>query len=135
MLVDRGSSGISSPVKEAELIKRPQISYEDVMAFDADAPELSYEVKEQAALIIEYEGYIKRQIEDIDRLRALEEKLLPEGTDYRDVRGLSLEAIEKLNKIRPSNIGEASRISGVSPADVTVLVIWLAGKKNDSRKN
>ena len=135
MLVDRGSSGISSPVKEAELIKRPQISYEDVMAFDADAPELSYEVKEQAALIIEYEGYIKRQIEDIDRLRALEEKLLPEGTDYKDVRGLSLEAIEKLNKIRPSNIGEASRISGVSPADVTVLVIWLAGKKNDSRKN
>ena len=135
MLVDRGSSGISSPVKEAELIKRPQISYEDVMAFDADAPELSYEVKEQAALIIEYEGYIKRQIEDIDRLKALEEKLLPEGTDYRDVRGLSLEAIEKLNKIRPSNIGEASRISGVSPADVTVLVIWLAGKKNDSRKN
>ncbi len=135
MLVDRGSSGISSPVKKAELIKRPQISYEDVMAFDADAPELPYEVKEQAALIIEYEGYIKRQIEDIDRLKALEEKLLPEGTDYKDVRGLSLEAIEKLNKIRPSNIGEASRISGVSPADVTVLVIWLAGKKNDSRKN
>ncbi|MBQ8978724.1 MAG: tRNA uridine-5-carboxymethylaminomethyl(34) synthesis enzyme MnmG [Oscillospiraceae bacterium] len=129
MLTEKGSSGINDPVREAELIKRPQISYEDLMKFDENAPDLPYEVKEQAELIIEYEGYIKRQLEDIERLKALEEKILPPDTDYKSLRGLSLEAAEKLNKIRPSNIGEASRISGVSPADVTVLVIWLASMK------
>ena len=129
MLTEKGSSGINDPLREAELIKRPQISYEDLMKFDENAPDLPYEVKEQAELIIEYEGYIKRQLEDIERLKALEEKILPPDTDYKSLRGLSLEAAEKLNKIRPSNIGEASRISGVSPADVTVLVIWLASLK------
>ncbi len=129
MLEEKGTSPIENSVRISELIKRPQITYDDVIGFDETAPELSYEVKEQAALQIEYEGYIKRQLEDIERLRKLEEKLLPADTDYKELRGLSLEAAEKLNKIRPQNIGEASRISGVSPADVTVLVIWLASLK------
>ncbi|MBQ5311896.1 MAG: tRNA uridine-5-carboxymethylaminomethyl(34) synthesis enzyme MnmG, partial [Oscillospiraceae bacterium] len=133
MLEEHGTSPIENSVRISELIKRPQISYDDVICFDETAPELSYEVKEQAALQIEYEGYIKRQYEDIERLTKLEEKKLPDGTDYKSLRGLSLEAAEKLNKIRPQNIGEASRISGVSPADVTVLVIWLASLRNGDK--
>ena len=131
MLTRKGTTPIEKSVRICELIKRPQLTYDDVIVFDETAPELCYEVKEQAALQIEYEGYIRRQLEDIEKLRKLEEKKLPPDTDYKALRGLSLEAAEKLNKIRPRNIGEASRISGVSPADVTVLVIWLASLKEN----
>ena len=77
-------------------------------------------------LRIEYDGYIARQLMEVDHVRKLEEKKLPDNVDYKDIGGLSLEAIEKLNKVKPENIGQASRISGVSPADVSVLIIWLS---------
>lgn len=129
LLVSRGTSEITTGVKAVELIRRPQLSYEDVMTFDKSAPELSFEIKEQVEIEIKYEGYIKKQLSQVQEMRKLEARLLPNGIDYSEIRGLSLEAIEKLNKVKPLNIGQASRISGVSPADVSVLLIWLQQHK------
>ena len=92
-------------------------------------PELSYEVREQVDLQIEYEGYIARQLMEVEHVQKLEEKKLLQHFDYKTIKGLSLEAQEKLNRVQPENIGQASRISGVSPADVSVLIIWLAGQR------
>lgn len=126
MLTEKGTAPISSGVKLSELIKRPQISYDNLATFDPGRKKLSYEVKEQASLRIEYEGYISRQLMEIEHVRKLEEKKLPQQVDYGKIGGLSLEAVEKLNKVKPDNIGQAGRISGVSPADVSVLIIWLS---------
>ncbi len=125
MLTERGSSPLSQSVKMSELIKRPQISYEDVVSLDPDAPELPYEVKEQVGLRIEYEGYIARQIEEVERAARLESRVIPADIDYKSLTGLSLEAVEKLDRIRPANLGQASRISGISPADIQVLSILI----------
>lgn len=130
MLEKKGTSAIKTGVKMADLIRRPQISYVDLAPFDTERPELPYEVWEQAQLKIEYEGYIDRQIMQAEQMKTLETKKLPLNFDYHEIGGLSLEAYEKLNKIQPENIGQASRISGVSPADVSVLLIWLAAHKN-----
>lgn len=129
MLVSKGTAAISTGVKLADLIRRPQISYDDLAPFDAERKELSYEVKEQVGLKIEYEGYISRQLMEVEHVRKLEEKKLPVPFEYKNITGLSLEATEKLNRIQPANIGQASRISGVSPADVSVLIIWLSQQK------
>lgn len=129
MLVSKGTAAISTGVKLADLIRRPQISYDDLASFDAERKELSYEVTEQVGLKIEYEGYISRQLMEVEHVRKLEEKKLPIPFEYKNITGLSLEATEKLNRIQPANIGQASRISGVSPADVSVLIIWLSQQK------
>lgn len=129
LLEEKGTSPIATGMKLADLMRRPQISYDDLAPFDEERPELSFEVKEQVVLKIEYEGYIARQLMEIDHVRKLEEKKLPEKFDYKSIKGLSLEAMEKLNRIQPENIGQASRISGVSPADVSVLIIWLSQNK------
>ena len=104
------------------------MTYDGLAEFDPGRPELSREVREQVELGIKYEGYIKIQLEQVEAMRRLESKALPPDTDYTKLRGLRLEAAEKLNKIRPLSVGQASRISGVNPADVNVLLIWLAGK-------
>lgn len=130
MLEEKGTSAIKNGIKMADLIRRPQISYTDLAPFDSERPELPYEVWEQAQLKIEYEGYIDRQIMQAEQMKTLETKKLPLNFDYHEISGLSLEAYEKLNKIQPENIGQASRISGVSPADISVLLIWLAAHKN-----
>ena len=93
--------------------------------FDTERPELDFEVREQVELQIKYEGYIAKQMEQIEIMRKMESKKLPSDLDYSNIRGLRLEAIEKLNKQKPENIGQASRISGVSPADASVLAVWL----------
>ncbi len=129
MLEEKGTAPVETGVKLADLIRRPQISYEDLAPFDPARKELSYEVKEQVGLKIEYEGYISRQLMEVEHVRSLEEKKLPESFDYSSIKGLSLEATEKLNRIQPADIGQASRISGVSPADVSVLIIWLLQQK------
>ncbi len=129
MLVEKGTAPISTGLKMCDLIRRPQISYEDLAPFDPERPQLSYEVREQVNLQIEYEGYIARQLMEVEHVQKLEEKKLPQPFDYKTIKGLSLEAQEKLNRVQPENIGQASRISGVSPADVSVLIIWLASKK------
>ncbi len=126
MLVSRETSPLNIGIRMVELLKRPQISYEDLKPFDPERPDLPFEVFEQVEISIKYEGYLKRQEAQVAEMRRLEVKKLPEDIDYSTVTGLRLEAIEKLNKVRPENIGQASRISGVSPADISVLLIRLS---------
>ena len=125
MLVSHETSPLEKGVKMIELLRRPQINYEALAPFDKSRPDLPPEVFEQVEIDIKYEGYIKRQQQQINELRRLEVKKLPHELDYSLITGLRLEAIEKLNKIHPETVGQASRISGVSPADISVLLIYL----------
>ncbi len=125
MLVSRETSPVSTGVRAADLIRRPQLSYRDVMQFDPNAPELSAEVCEQVEIELKYAGYIQKQLSQVNEMRKLEARKLPQDVDYNTLIGLSLEAREKLQKVKPLNIGQASRISGVSPADISVLLVWL----------
>ena len=120
-----GTEPLQTGAKLAQIIRRPQCSYEGTAFLDKERPSLSKEVKEQVDLSIKYEGYIKIQLEQVEQMRKLEKKTLPDNVDYSQIRGLRLEAIEKLNKIKPLSVGQASRISGVNPADVSVLLVWL----------
>lgn len=135
VLVSRETSPIESGVKLVDLLKRPQISYKDLKQFDTTRPEISSEILEKVQVEIKYEGYINRQNRQISEMRRLEKKILPKDLDFSEIKGLRLEAIEKLSKLKPSNIGQASRISGVSPADISVLIIWLATKFNKNEVN
>lgn len=130
MLESKGTSPITQGVKFIELLKRPQIDYRDLAQFDENAPELEHDIIDKLEINIKYEGYIKTQTEKIEQMKRLEEKQLPTDIDYKTISGLRLEAQEKLNKYRPLNIGQAGRISGVNPADVSVLLIWLSGRKH-----
>ncbi len=125
MLVSRETSPLEKGVKMIDLLRRPQINYDALAPFDPTRPDLPYEVFEQVEIDIKYEGYIKRQQQQINELHRLEVKRLPDDLDYNEITGLRLEAIEKLSKIRPETVGQASRISGVSPADISVLLIYL----------
>ena len=109
----------------SDLIRRPQLSYADLAEFDKDRPVLPAEVAEKVEIEIKYSGYIERQAAQVRELVRLENRMLPDDINYDDIKGLRLEAVEKLKKIMPSSIGQASRISGVSPADITVLLIFL----------
>lgn len=126
LLVSRETSPLERGVKLIELIRRPQISYADLTKFDKTRPALPPEVFEQVEIELKYEGYIKRQQAQINEMRRLEVKIIPKTIEYSRIDGLRLEAREKLSKIRPQNVGQASRISGVSPADISVLLIYLA---------
>lgn len=125
MLVSRETSPLEKGVKMAELLRRPQVNYDALAPFDTRRPNLPREIFEQVEIDIKYEGYIKRQQMQINELHRLEVKRLPRELDYSAISGLRLEAIEKLGKIRPETVGQASRISGVSPADISVLLIYL----------
>jgi tRNA uridine 5-carboxymethylaminomethyl modification enzyme len=120
-----GSTEISTGIKLAELLRRPELTYELLGEIDKDRPTLHRSVTTTVAITIKYEGYIKRELSEVERQRKLEEKILPKDISYQDILGLRLEAAEKLEKIRPMNIGQASRISGVNPADISVLLIYL----------
>ncbi|MBQ3005099.1 MAG: tRNA uridine-5-carboxymethylaminomethyl(34) synthesis enzyme MnmG, partial [Clostridia bacterium] len=126
--VSRETSPMKSGVRLEELIKRPQLDYKTLAPFDTTRPDLPFEVFEQVEIDTKYEGYIKRQQAQIDENRRLEVRSLV-GIDYNKIVGLRLEATEKLNKIKPENVGQASRISGVTPADITVLLIYLEKEK------
>ncbi len=128
LLTEKGTSPISGGIRMIELLKRPQISYEELEPYDKKRPELKYSVVNKLEIELKYSGYIKIQQEQIEKMRKLETKLLPTSVDYKTIKGLRLEAQEKLNKFKPLNVGQAGRISGVNPADVSVLLIWLAGK-------
>lgn len=131
ILVSRETSPIKSGIRLVELLKRPQITYNDLKKVDKERPNLEEDILEQVEIEIKYEGYIKRQKSQIDDMRRLEVKKLPYNIDYNNLKGLRLEAKEKLSKIRPINIGQASRISGVSPADISVLLIYLSQNKEN----
>lgn len=126
MLEERGTAPMETGAHAADLIRRPQITYQDLAPFDLERPELPDEVTEQVEIQIKYEGYIQKQLMQVEQMRRLESRKLPETMDYTQVRGLRLEAIEKLQRVRPHSIGQASRISGVSPADISVLLIYLS---------
>jgi len=128
ILVKKGTTALNTGIRLSELLKRPQITYEDITEIDVTRPNLPRAVLEAVEIEFKYSGYIKRQRADITEMRRIENKLLPEDIDYSEIKGLRLEAREKLNKVKPVNIGQASRISGVSPADISVLLIWLSTK-------
>lgn len=125
VLVEAGTAPLGTGCKMCDLIKRPQLSYEILAPFDKKRPDLPRQVFEQVEINLKYEGYIKRQLAQVQELKRLEVKKIPSDIDYDKVTNLRLEAIEKLKKIRPETIGQASRISGVSPADIAVLLIYL----------
>jgi tRNA uridine 5-carboxymethylaminomethyl modification enzyme len=124
-LESMGTAPLTTGCKVADLIRRPQLNYNDIAVFDVSRPQLPDDVCEQVELQIKYEGYISKQLAQIDIMRKMESKMLPKGTNYSLVRGLRLEAAEKLNKLQPISLGQASRISGVSPADISLLAVWL----------
>ena len=126
LLESAGTAPLTTGIRMSELIKRPQVSYDMLAPFDKERPPLSHSVREKVEVEIKYEGYIARQRAQVNEMLRLEGKKIPENIDYNDVYGLRLEAREKLNKVRPADIGQASRISGVSPADVSVLLIYLS---------
>ncbi len=134
LLVSRGTSPVSTGVKLSDLLRRPQITYADLTEIDVSRPELPVAVLESVEIELKYEGYIKRQTADIEEMRRVEKKRLPDTVDYKEIKGLRLEAIEKLSKVRPQNVGQAGRISGVSPADISVLLIWLAAHGQETQE-
>ncbi len=125
VLEEAGTAPLKTGCKMSELLKRPQVTYKLLEKFDKTRPEIAKEIFEQVEINFKYEGYIKRQKAQVDELKRLEVKKIPEDIDYKTITNLRLEAIEKLEKIRPENVGQASRISGVSPADISVLLIHL----------
>ena len=135
ILVSRETSPVTSGVRMIDLLKRPQIDYKCLESLDTGRPNISESIFSQVETEIKYEGYIKKQIAQVEQMRKLESKKLPTDVDYKTIIGLRLEAQEKLNKVKPLNIGQASRISGVSPADISVLLIWLAQRKNRRADN
>ena len=128
-LQEHHSSPIKTGTRLSDLLKRPELTYEDLALIDPNRPTLPAEVQEQAAIQIKYEGYIRQQKQQVEQFQKLEKRRLPEDMDYDDVKGLRLEAIQKLKERRPASIGHASRIAGVSPADISVLLIYLEQRK------
>ncbi len=119
------STPIRTGVKLADLLRRPELDYESLGEIDEDRPALPFSVREQVSISIKYEGYINRQMRQVEQFKKLEEKKLPEDIDYNSIQGLRIEARQKLSKFRPESVGQASRISGVSPADISVLLVYL----------
>ena len=130
-LVSLNTAELKKPISMYELIKRPEVDYFVLAQLDPERPEYTDDIGEQVNIIAKYEGYITSQLEQVNQFRKFEKKILPEDIDYTDVKGLRIEAIQKLSAIRPISIGQASRISGVSPADISVLLIYL---ENQARR-
>ena len=125
LLAERGSAPVTDGARLIDLLRRPQMTYRELMTFDPGAPALPVEVAEQVEISVKYEGYIRRQEKQVEELRQLEKHRLPPDMEYSHIQGLRLEAREKLAAVRPLDLGQASRISGVSPADIAALMIWL----------
>ncbi|WP_055669983.1 tRNA uridine-5-carboxymethylaminomethyl(34) synthesis enzyme MnmG [Desnuesiella massiliensis] len=127
-LLNLNSAELKKPISFYELIKRPELDYFNTKELDSERTDLPLDVQEQVNIISKYEGYIEKQMEQVNQFKKFEKKLIPENLDYNEVKGLRIEAIQKLNNIRPISLGQASRISGVSPADISVLLIYLEHK-------
>ena len=125
LLAEKGTAAVDSGCRLIDLLRRPQLTYDDLAAFDPERPALPPAVREQVEISVKYEGYIQRQLRQAAEFEKLERRTLPEDMDYSAIQGLRLEAREKLSNVRPLNLGQAGRISGVSPADVAALMIWL----------
>lgn len=132
LLRENGSTELLTGVTLAELIKRPELSYEVLAPIDKDRTELPWDVKEQVNINLKYEGYISRQMRQVEHFKKLEKKIIPDGLDYYAINGLRKEAMQKLDKFNPRSIGQASRISGVSPADISVLLVYLESYRRNN---
>ncbi len=128
-LASRGTAAVADGAPLIALLRRPEVRYRDLRQFDPEMPDLPPDVAEQVEISVKYEGYIQRQLQEVEELRRMEDRTLPEDADYAAIQGLRLEAREKLASLRPMNLGQAARISGVSPADVAALMVWLELKK------
>ena len=135
LLKENGTSELTTGTKMAELLKRTELNYEKIAKIDTERPELTKQEQEEVEIQIKYEGYIKMQEAQVEKFKKLETKLLPENIDYETIKGISLEARQKLNKFKPRSIGQASRISGVSPADISVLLVYLQQSNNERKSN
>ena len=135
ILKNNGTSELTTGTKMAELLKRTELDYEKLAPIDEERPKLTKQEKEEVEIQIKYEGYIKMQEAQVEKFKKLETKMLPENIDYEDIKGISLEARQKLNKFKPRSIGQASRISGVSPADISVLLVYLQQLKDEGKNN
>ena len=129
LLEEYSSTPVKTGVRLSDLIKRPELDYKKLTPLDEERPKLDYEIMEEAEIKIKYKGYIDRQIAQVEQFKKMENKMLPENVNYNNIHGLRLEARQKLDKIKPKSLGQASRISGVSPADMSVLIIWLESQK------
>jgi len=125
-LAEKGSASVESSVRMGDLLRRPELSYDDLAIFDKTRPQLPKAVTEEVEIQVKYAGYLRRQEQQVEAFRREEQRLLPENMDYEAIEGLRLEARQKLAAIKPVSIGQASRISGVSPADIGVLLIYLS---------
>ena len=123
-----GMPPVSTGISLAELLRRPAVTYEALATLDPDRPTLTRRKREAVEVAVKYEGYIKRQVAEVERTAKLESRRLPDDIDYTAIRGLRIEATQKLSRIRPATLGQASRISGVSPADISVLLVWLGSR-------
>ena len=135
LLTERGSAAVTDGARLIDLLRRPQITYDELMTFDPHAPALPKAVREQVEISVKYEGYIRRQLSQVEEFEKLEQHALPADADYASIQGLRLEAREKLNAVRPLNLGQASRISGVSPADMAALMIYLEKRGSKNERN
>ena len=126
-------SPITEGTKISELLKRSELTYDNLKVFDKNRPELDKQVTDEVEIMVKYEGYINMQLKQVEGFKKLERKLLPEDINYEEVKGIRLEARQKLNKFKPYSIGQASRISGVSPADISVLLIYLEQLKKGKK--
>ena len=133
LLLENGSTELLTGVTLAELIKRPELSYELLAPIDKHRPELPWDVRQQVNINLKYEGYISRQLRQVEHFKKLENKIIPEGLDYYEINGLRKEAMQKLDKFNPRSIGKASRISGVSPADISVLLVYLESYRRNKQ--
>ena len=133
LLEKAGTSILTNGTKMSELLKRTELTYEMLEKIDSERPNLSRQEKEEVEIQIKYEGYIKLQEAQVEKFKKLEMKLLPESIDYETLKGISLEGRQKLNRFKPRSIGQASRISGVSPADVSVLLVYLQQRKEEGK--
>ena len=131
LLKKYGTSELSTGTKMSELLKRTELDYDKLAPIDEKRPKLDIQEAKEAEIQIKYEGYIKMQEEQVEKFEKLERKILPENIDYEKINGISLEGRQKLNKLKPHSIGQASRISGVSPADISVLLVYLQMYKNN----
>ena len=135
LLTERGSAAVTDGARLIDLLRRPQMTYDELMTFDPHAPALPKAVREQVEISVKYEGYIRRQLSQVEEFEKLEQHALPVDVDYASIQGLRLEAREKLNAVRPLNLGQASRISGVSPADMGALMIYLEKRGSKNERN
>lgn len=135
LLISHNSSPINTATTLADLIRRPELTYESLEPIDKERPQLSDEVIEQVNINIKYDGYIKRQLKQVEQFKKLEKKIIPEDIDYMKVPSLSIEARQKLSKFKPVSIGQASRIAGVSPADISVLLVYITQFNYEKNKN